>query len=84
MDLSDQEIKRLADALAPRLVEQVRASHNEFWIDPQKHYDAHSSLDDLLSDYKSAKGIFMKIFLTGIALSAIVLAAWSILFGFKR
>ena len=40
-DLSTEEIERIAAAIAPKLVQHVRATHHDFWIDPEKHYRDH-------------------------------------------
>lgn len=79
--MNPEDIHAIARALAPLLVEQVRKGHHEFWIDPKSHYDAHLALDGLLTDYKSARGIFMKVFLTTLAIGAILLSGWAALTG---
>lgn len=80
-ELSDKDIDRIADAIAPRLIEQVQKTHHEFWIDPQEHYDAHAALDGLLKDYSTARGIFMKVFLSAVAIASILAAAWAVIPG---
>ncbi len=83
-DLSDKDIERIADAIAPRLVDNVQKSHHELWIDPKSHYDAHKDLTDMLGDYKMAKGIFWRVFLTAIAFAGIISAGWALYFGGKK
>ncbi len=49
--LSDDDIRRLADAITPRLVSQVKASHHEFWIGPEQHYKEHIELGRLVQAF---------------------------------
>lgn len=83
MELSDKDIDRLAAALAPILVKHVQETHHEFWIDPESHYNSHRDLTDMTSDYKKAKGIFWTVFLTAIAVAAILSAGWALFLGKK-
>ena len=39
--LSENDVERIAAAIAPKLVQHVRATHHDFWIDPEKHYRDH-------------------------------------------
>jgi len=49
IELSDTEVNRLARALAPRLVSQVKSEHHEFWIDHESHYKDHIALRRLVA-----------------------------------
>lgn len=40
-DLTDNDVDRIATALAPKLAQHVRAGHHDFWIAPEKHYRDH-------------------------------------------
>ncbi len=88
-DLTDQDVNRIADALAPRLVKGVKALHHEFWIDPEKHYKSHQNSDRLASifdedmvaalkgmaaSYKKGRNIFNTIFLTLVAIGSLYAA----------
>lgn len=77
--LTDEEINKIADVLALK----VEQSNREFWIEPERHYRSHSELDTMVEDYKSAKGIFWRVFLTLIAGTAIILAGLGITKGIK-
>lgn len=75
--MTDEEVNRIADALALR----VEQSNREFWIEPEKHYLAHNDLNQMVADYQSAKGIFWRVFVTFIAGGAIIAAGWAALGG---
>ena len=46
-DLTDNDVDRIATALAPKLVQCVRDGHHDFWIDPEKHYRDHIEIGRL-------------------------------------
>lgn len=88
-ELSEQDIQRIATALAPRLVSSVKALHHEFWIDPEKHYRSHQQSDRLAgifdedmvaalkgmaASYKKGRNIFATIFLTLVAFGTLYMA----------
>lgn len=75
--LTDEEVNKIADALALR----VEKSNKQFWIDPEKHYISHNELDQMVSDYRSAKGIFWKLFIALVAGGAIIMAAFGLFVG---
>ncbi|MCR4319749.1 MAG: hypothetical protein NUV74_05360 [Candidatus Brocadiaceae bacterium] len=68
MNLTDEDIHLLAKAIAPLLIEQVKATHHEFWIDPEKHYRDHLAInrfnliftDDLIAALKEVAGSYRK------------------------
>lgn len=84
--MSDEDVSRVAEALAPRLVDQVRKGHHDFWIDPESHYADHQKIKDfsneemyelrgLIKMFKATKGIFFKAFIGFAILGAIILSA---------
>lgn len=88
--LSREDIDRIAEALAPKLLQHVRESGHEFWIDPETHYRDHiemrslakvftpeltQTLRELADAFKNGKGIFWKVFVGMLASGAFVLAA---------
>jgi len=70
-DLSDRDIDRIAD----KMVERVQATHHNFWIDPQKHYDDHLAISEVIGSWRSAKGIFARAFIGFVIIGTIILAA---------
>ena len=85
-NLSQENINKLAEAIAPRLVDSVRANHHDFWIDPEEHYNAHrrwESMDEeelyevknLVKMFRATKGLAFKAFIGFAIIGAIVLAA---------
>lgn len=84
--LSDTDIDRIAAALAPKLIDGVKANHHDFWIDPETHYQDHltwrqirpdevHSIKELVRLFVTTKGLFWKAFLGAAVLGAIVLTA---------
>lgn len=84
--LTDEEVQRIAADLAPRLVQEVRADHHAFWIDPETHYQDHiswralspddiHSLRDLIQLFKATRGLAFKAFLGFAVIGAIIMAA---------
>ncbi|MCX7184925.1 MAG: hypothetical protein NTW90_06795 [Nitrosospira sp.] len=69
--MSPEEIK----AIAAEVVVQLKAGKSDFSIPAEAHYNSHKSMDDLVADWKMAKGIFWKAFLGLAILGAVVLAA---------
>ena len=91
MPLSPDEIKELAEALAPQLVADVRKSHHDFWIDPEKHYNDHRvwgamhpddihELREIVMLFKTTKSLWLKAFLGAAMIGAAVV---SVLMYFK-
>ena len=85
-DLTEEEIERIAEALAPKLVTNVRKEHHDFWIDPEEHYNDHKrihSMDDdeiyeirrLVQMFKTARGLAFKAFIGFAIIGAIALTA---------
>jgi len=88
-ELTPEDIKRIAEALAPVLVAQVKQGHHEFWIDGEEHYQDHlqarklfkvfdddmiALLKDMAKMYRSGRGTFMKLFLAFFVLGLIATA----------
>lgn len=78
--LNEDELDEIAAALAPKLVELVKSQHHNFWIDPQSHYDAHQEIRLIVSDYQSARGVLLKVFLTALAFGSLILAGLSVFY----
>ena len=87
--MRDEELKTMAEKLAPILIECVRKNKHEFWIDPEDHYNAHrdnerihnlfseddfSSIKSLIKLYTITTGLFVKSFIGLAVLGALVLA----------
>ena len=85
-NLSEEEIESIAEALAPKLVSNVRKEHHDFWIDPEEHYNDHKrihSMDDeelyeikkLVQMFKTARGLAFKAFIGLAIIGSIAMAA---------
>lgn len=74
--LTDDDINRIADAIASR-------AREAFHIDDKKHYDSHQRLDRLLDVYDGATSIFIKTFLGLVIIGMIVLAGVTSVKGWK-
>lgn len=71
MNLSDEDVERVAEKLFAKFDSKLRT----FWIEPEKHYESHRRLDDLLDVWKQTKNTALKtvigLFILGlIAVSA--------------
>lgn len=84
--ISQDDVERIAEALAPRLVEQVKASRHDFWIDPEEHYKEHMAwrelnpeeihtVKDMVALFRTTRGLFLKAFIGCAVIGAIFLAA---------
>ena len=76
MALTKDEIDQIADSL----VERVQATHHSFWIDPEKHYQDHIAMREVIGSWTSAKGIFARLFIGLVIIGSIALA----MFGFTK
>lgn len=85
-DLSQEDIERIAEAMAPKLVDKVKQTHHDFWIDPETHYQDHQKIHaftqeelydikGLVSMWKATKSLWFKAFLGAAMVGTIVLAA---------
>lgn len=74
--LSDEDVDRLADAIALR-------TREAFHIDDEKHYNSHQRLDRLLDAYDGATNVFAKTFLALVVVGLIVLAGVTAVKGWK-
>lgn len=98
MPLSQDDVERIADAIAPRLVQQVRQSQHQFWIDPEAHYQDHlkvrrlddifdeetaQSLKDLAGAYRAGRSRFFVMFVSLVIVGAIALAGYALWSGSK-
>lgn len=93
MALSDEEVDRIAAAMAPKLVHKVRSEHHDFWIDAETHYLAHEWMDrfrkaiedeevydlkQLVSMYRMTRSLWVKAFLGAAIVGTLVLAAFGL------
>jgi hypothetical protein len=67
------------DAVAEAVCKKLDLHRQEFWVEPETHYNQHKEIAQLLSDYKEVKNLFWKAFLG----FAIVGAAAAALLGFS-
>lgn len=89
MELTEQDIQKIAKAIAPLLINNVKALHHEFWIDHETHYKSHidsdrlakvfdeemvAALKGMATSYKKGRSIFWSIFLTLVAIGSMWLA----------
>jgi len=70
MALSKDEIDQIADSL----VERVQSTHHSFWIDPEKHYQDHIAMREVIGSWGTAKGIFARAFIGRVVIGTIALA----------
>lgn len=68
--LSDDDVDRIAS----KLIEKTKAQGHEFWIDPEKHYNEHKDLSQLLKIYNETTSAVRKVFI-GLLIVAIVMVA---------
>lgn len=98
MALSQDDVERIADAMAPRLVQQVRQSQHQFWIEPETHYQDHmevrrlgeifdaetaQSLKDLARAYRAGRSRFFVMFVSLVIVGAIAIAGYALFGGGK-
>lgn len=98
MALSQDDVDRIADAIAPRLVQQVRQSQHQFWIEPETHYQDHlkvrrlneifdeetaQSMKDLARAYRAGRTRFFVIFVSLVFMGALAIAGYAIWGGGK-
>ena len=74
--LSDDDIERIAQAVALKTKEA-------FHIEEEKHYNDHQRLDRLLQAYEGATNMLTKIFFGLVITGAVVLAGIGIVKGAK-
>lgn len=90
--LNESDIERIADALAPKLIDGVRERHHDFWIDPETHYNDHrvwralnsddiNSLKELVRLFVVTRGLFWKAFLGFAIVGALAMSAIGLGFG---
>lgn len=92
MALSPEEVKQIAEELAPILVSEVRKDHHDFWVDPETHYNDHKAwaafkkeiggegvydLKNILNMYRTTKSLWFRAFLGCAALGTVILIAAS-------
>lgn len=70
MALSQEETK----AIAREMVKEIQATHHSFWIDPERHYQDHIAMREVIGSWVSAKGIFARVFIGLVVIGTIVLA----------
>ncbi len=74
--ISEQDIERIAAAVA----EKASAA---FHISEEKHYNDHQKLDRILEAYENAQSIFWKGFLSLVIVGAILLSGIGLVKGAK-
>lgn len=74
--LSDEDIDRIAQAVASKAKEA-------FHIEEEKHYNDHQRLDRLLTAYEEATGMIRKAFYGLVIIGTIALAGVGIVKGMK-
>ena len=74
--ISEQDIERIAVAVA----EKASAA---FHISEEKHYNDHQKLDRILEAYENAQSIFWKGFLSLVIVGAILLSGIGLVKGAK-
>lgn len=87
--LDEIDLARLAKAIAPLLVKEIKNQNHEFWIDAEKHYKSHLTLDkfnlvftdDLISalkevadSYRTGRKLVWHMFMGLVAIGAIATA----------
>lgn len=83
--LNDSDVDRIASALAPKLIEGVKAQQHDFWIDPETHYQDHllwrtlkaeeiADLKQLIQLFVVTRGLFWKAFLGFAIVGTVILA----------
>jgi hypothetical protein len=70
MLLSQEDAAKIAD----EMVKQIQSTHHNFWIDPEKHYQDHLAMREVVGSWTSAKGIFTKAFIGLVVVGAITLS----------
>lgn len=68
--MDQKDIDKIADAMVTR----IQKTHHNFWIDPQRHYDDHMSMREVIQSWRSGKSIFTKIFIGLLVVGSITLA----------
>lgn len=79
MSLSDEELKKIARMF----VDEVKATHHDFWIDPESHYNDHIRMREITGAWSVAKSIFVRAFIGLVVVGAITLAAFALFFKAK-
>lgn len=90
MPLTEQDIDALAAALAPKLVEDVRKSHRDFWIDPEVHYNDHRvwgtlpiddvyELKQLIQLFKTTRALWFKAFIGAAIVGSLIFAGFGVI-----
>lgn len=57
--MDTQDIDKVAEAVCKKL----DTHRQEFWVEPEIHYNQHKEIAQLLSDYREVKSLFWKAFL---------------------
>jgi len=69
-NLNEEDIEKIAE----KLYEKVEAKGRSFWIEPEKHYQAHEKADKLIEIWDSTQSAFIKtligLFIVGMLLFA--------------
>jgi len=79
-DLSDNDVTRIAD----KMVKRIQATHHDFWIDPQSHYDDHAAISEIIGSWRTAKGIFARAFIGLVVVGSVVLMGIAVMKGVDK
>jgi len=71
--LTDEDIERIST----KLVENVRKTHHDFWIDPQDHYDQHKQISTLFEIYETTRSATIKTFIGLFILGGLLIAGFA-------
>jgi len=74
-ELSEDEVEKIAD----KLFDKFDSKMQKFWIEPEKHYESHRRLDDLLEVWKQTKSTFLKTFIGIFIIGLIAFSAFPML-----
>ena len=74
--ISDDDAKKIAQAI----IEEAKAEHKTFYIEPEEHYQDHMAIQAWRSNLGTASKIMMTTLLGLLALGAIVL----VILGFTK
>lgn len=69
--MTENEIDKVASAVCNKLQQQ----RQQWWVEPETHYNQHKQLAELLTEYKEAKNIFWKTFIGFLITGSLVIMA---------
>ena len=57
--MSPEDVDKIAEAMC----QKMNAHRQQWWVEPESHYNQHKELQQLLNDYKEARNLFWKAFI---------------------